>query len=660
MNSYIPSINIVLCIALVAGALLPLLATLGKRFAHSQLLSLLTVCLWILIPCLVVATAFYFRGWNYQVHVQPTNRPIEVSSNGYVSSKTCRSCHPNQHATWHQSYHRTMTQVAGPSTVIGDFNDRLLSLGDKDYLLRRKDDRFFVNMENPAGDPQQGPVPRIDVEIVMTTGLHHMQAYWFATEASRLTGMLPFVFLSQEKQWIPTSASFLRPPSSEVKHDFGRWNLTCLKCHTTHPKTRVENEFSMDTTVGEFGIACESCHGPGEEHVRRNQDPRHRYQLHLDPGSDQSIVNPLKLPADRASQICGQCHSIWIQSGEAAMEWQKKGFQYRPGDDLHRARVVVNKGVSSKHLQRVLRDDPDFMRNRFWPDGMVRVSGREYNGLLQSSCHERGNLSCLTCHNMHESKAPLTLDDQGWADDQLKPFAEDNRSCLKCHEDFRESKKLTAHTHHLANSQGSQCYNCHMPHTTYGLLKAIRSHQIDSPNVQTSLATGRPNACNLCHLDQTLAWTAEHLGQWYGEQIPEMNESQRTVSAAVLHLLSGDAGQRALLAWALGWSPAQQVSGTDWMAPYLGQLLNDPYEAVRFIARRSLQGLPGQDVLDYDFVGPVKQRVAASQRILQQWSGQVRSKPHAALLIDAEGKLNTTLFEQLLRQRDDRPLRLAE
>ena len=96
------------------------------------------------------------------------------------------------------------------------------------------------------------------------------------------------------------------------------------------------------------------------------------------------------------------------------------------------------------------------------------------------------------------------------------------------------------------------------------------------------------------------------------------------------------------------------------MAPYLGQLLNDPYEAVRFIARRSLQGLPGQDVLDYDFVGPVKQRLAASQRVLQQWSRQDRPQPRAALLIDAEGKLNTKLFEQLLQQRDDRPLRLAE
>ena len=169
MNSYIPSINMALCIALVAGALLPLLATLGKRFSHSRLISALTVCLWILIPCLAVTTAFYFRGWNYQVHVQPTNRPIEVSSNGYVSSNTCRSCHPNQHATWHQSYHRTMTQVAAPATVIADFNDRLLSLGEKDYLLRRKDDRFFVNMESPAWDSEQGPIPRIDVEIV-----HHL------------------------------------------------------------------------------------------------------------------------------------------------------------------------------------------------------------------------------------------------------------------------------------------------------------------------------------------------------------------------------------------------------------------------------------------------------------------------------------------------------
>ena len=48
------------------------------------------------------------------------NRPIEVHTDGYVSSDTCRACHPQQYATWHDSYHRTMTQVASPEAVVGE------------------------------------------------------------------------------------------------------------------------------------------------------------------------------------------------------------------------------------------------------------------------------------------------------------------------------------------------------------------------------------------------------------------------------------------------------------------------------------------------------------------------------------------------------------
>ncbi len=54
-------------------------------------------------------------------------------------------------------------------------------------------------------------------------------------------------------------------------------------------------------------------------------------------------------------------------------------------------------------------------------------------------------------------------------------------------------------------------YNVHMPHTLYGLLKAERRLEIDSPTVAAGVYAGRPNACNLCHLDQTLAWAAERL-----------------------------------------------------------------------------------------------------------------------------------------------------
>src|SRR5262245_29451348 len=31
---------------------------------------------------------------------------------GYASSDACRGCHPEEHESWHRTFHRTMTQVA--------------------------------------------------------------------------------------------------------------------------------------------------------------------------------------------------------------------------------------------------------------------------------------------------------------------------------------------------------------------------------------------------------------------------------------------------------------------------------------------------------------------------------------------------------------------
>ena len=37
-------------------------------------------------------------------------------------------------------------------------------------------------------------------------------------------------------------------------------------------------------------------------------------------------------------------------------------------------------------MKALLADDAGFIRDSFWADGMVRVSGREYNGLIESPC----------------------------------------------------------------------------------------------------------------------------------------------------------------------------------------------------------------------------------------------------------------------------------
>ena len=232
---------------------------------------------------------------------------------------------------------------------------------------------------------------------------------------------------------------------------------------------------------------------------------------------------------------------------------------------------------------------------------------------------------------------------------------------FRSHASFAEEDALVSHTHHEPDSPGSDCYNCHMPNTAYGLHKATRNHLIDSPDASTSVGPGRPNACNLCHLDRTLAWTAEHLEAWYGTPQPELGARDREVAAGVRWVLSGDAGQRAIAAWHMGWEPAQRASGTDWTPAYLAHLFVDRYAAVRSVAYRALEQVPGYEDVSYDFVAPPSEREESLHRVLARWSR--RPGPHArrdALLLDARGQLELPAVRELIRERDDRPLYLAE
>src|SRR5438046_6164337 len=48
----------------------------------------------------------------------------------------------------------------------------------------------------------------------------------------------------------------------------------------------------------------------------------------------------------------------------------------------------------------------------------------------------------------------------------------------------------------------------------------------------------------------------------------ELTGEEQATSAALLWLLRGDAGQRALIAWSMGWEPAKLASGQAWLPPF--------------------------------------------------------------------------------------------
>ena len=126
-------------------------------------------------------------------------------------------------------------------------------------------------------------------------------------------------------------------------------------------------------------------------------------------------------------------------------------------------------------------------------------------------------------------------------------------------------------------------------------------------------------------------------------------------------LLSGDAGQRVLAAWSFGWRDAQLASGTDWQAPYLARLLDDPYYVVRFSAARSLRSLPSGagELAGYNFLAEGPAARSFGERVHAAWASGYRGSARPAVLLGSDG-LQLDAFQRLSARRDDRPVYLAE
>lgn len=594
-----------------------------------------------LVPILGATVGFLAFRPSPKTPVDPA-RPRYLAGE-WSSAAACRSCHPEEHASWHRSYHRTMTQDAAPENVVAPLNGLPMQLDGRDYRLKKRGDTLWATLVDPdavADAALQGRLvqdaPDVERRVVLTTGSHHEQAYWVAGKRPGDLRLFPWIWLIADQRWIPRRDAFLQPPES-IPNPM-RWNSNCIACHAVAGKPGHDADRDIFATrVVDLGIACEACHGPGAKHIRHHQDPIARYSQRSSHKADPTIVNPRRLSAEPSASICGQCHAYAYPKNED--EWWSEGYSttYRAGQGLEKSRTIV----TSKNLEQT--DTPGIHaaeESLFWADGTIRVGGREYNALIESPCYQKGSgdrqMSCLSCHSMHAGKP----------DDQLDPQREGDHACTQCH----EGKDNPAHTHHSVSSTGSSCLDCHMPFTTYALFKTIRSHRIDSPSIRGTLRAGRPNACNLCHLDKSLAWTGEKLEQWYGQAHVDVDENHASGAASVIDALRGDAAVRVVVAAALGRPEALAISGRDWEAAVLAELLVDPYSAIRYVAAKSLRGMPAYSAIEYDFLASSNERQHARSQVLDilARSGATNQAP------------SPELVKTLLAKRDDRAITIAE
>ncbi len=221
----------------------------------------------------------------------------------------------------------------------------------------------------------------------------------------------------------------------------------CLVCHNGQPEA-VPNREALyrepPFRFGENAISCEACHGPGQIHNREMKLRKPGART----GLDTSIVNPARLPARLADDVCMNCH----QGGHTRVLQPGKDYMdFRPGTPLDTISAIFK-----LPLKREQREEAD--RATVLPPvrGSLEMPSWWKNSSMEmSKCYRasNGKLRCVSCHRIHS--APT----------QASKAAFYRERCLSCHTD--KSCALPV-ADRMRNEPANDCAGCHMPKRPVG------------------------------------------------------------------------------------------------------------------------------------------------------------------------------------------------
>jgi predicted CXXCH cytochrome family protein len=350
-------------------------------------------------------------------------------------------------------------------------------------------------------------------------GYQYRQVY-VTREAGGVLRRLPLQWSTRLREYFPywnlqeNSTPTLEDLWQQMGSQNSAWNLYCARCHTTHLTVQDKNaqHTRADTHWVDAGIACEACHGPGSLHVRYFESNYiNRLASFLDSklrGKPVAYVaNARKLDKGPAMSVCARCHGSDILMGSTDIY-----RIYEPGY----SREGRTNDLSAYFQQTPIEPGRTFPPTvEVWADGEPKGIGMLFRSMIESRCYQEAEVRCFDCHNPHDNK-------QAAEPGILQASAASDNYCMGCHTEFKSDAK--SHTHHPAGVEGSFCYDCHMPRIltklATGVLETTRTHKMSSIPVPANTIRygmdGSPNACTLCHAEESVQWSEDYMQEWYG------------------------------------------------------------------------------------------------------------------------------------------------
>ncbi len=393
-----------------------------------------------------------------------SGKELEIASQDYAGSSSCRECHERFYELWSTSHHGTAMQPFSPALggILREAPPEEIKIGQNRYRPQIGDSTASV-VASGSGGEQEYPIAH---------ALGGKNVFYLLTpmERGRLQ-VLPLAFDVRRKVWFHATASMIRH-FIEMEDRPVDWtdpaltfNTSCHSCHVSQLSTNYDlASDTYKTTWAEPGINCETCHGPAGEHVRifkaapPGQKPR-----------DLGLISNKQMTIEQQNATCAPCHAKMMVVTPP----------FSPGDRFF------------DHFDLAAFESPDF-----YPDGRDLGENYTYTSWLMSPCVKSGTLDCVHCHT---------------SSGRFRWKESPNGACMQCHAD--KIRNLSEHTRHEPESAGSQCISCHMPMTEFARMRRS-DHSMLPPSPATTIAFQSPNACNLCHADRDAAWADRNVRRW--------------------------------------------------------------------------------------------------------------------------------------------------
>ncbi len=397
----------------------------------------------------------------------------------FVGSAECSQCHSAEYDAWIESHHSWALREAKPENVFGDFDDVSVEFGGITTRFFRKGDAYFVETNGKNG-------ASTEYEIKYTVGVEPLQQYLVETRNGRLQA-LDLAWDTDKRRWFHLYPDDITDAGDGFHWTgpYKNWQARCATCHQTNFKKKYDRQADgYQSTWSELTVGCEACHGAGQAHVSWAQNPRMFNPGQLTEADAKGLLVAFldgKGGQKSEIEICAGCHSR-----REALDPDSQ----TPGADFNDQFNLALLRTGTYH-----------------PDGQIDDEVYVFGSFLQSKMNANG-VKCSNCHEVHSGNL----------------IAEGNAVCTQCHNpqgrDGFPTLRLAdydtpEHQNHPQNTEGLQCVACHMPAKNYMIVDPRRDHSFRIPRPDLSVKIGTPNACNICHADQSAQWAADWVSKWF-------------------------------------------------------------------------------------------------------------------------------------------------